>query len=113
MLAKDAAPFDVLGLSPSLVLILAGIIVAGVFFVQQHRRAAAGRTVLVSPGTARSTASRRALVVVAITLGVNAGFGYLLPTYLQVVQGYGSLDTAIRMLHTRWRCPERPSSPRS
>jgi MFS family permease len=98
LLAKDTAPFDVLGLSPSFILIVVGLVLGWVFFAHQDRRAACGGTPLVSPKIVEPAASRRALVAVAITLAVSAGYGFLLPLYMQVVQGYDSLGTAIRML---------------
>lgn len=98
VLAKDAAPLDVFGVSPSLILIVAGIILGWIFFAHQRHRSARGRTPLVSPGVVGSSASRLALLAVFVTLAVSAGYGYLLPLYMQLVQGYDILDTALRML---------------
>lgn len=98
LLAKGAAPFEVFGLSPSLMLIVVGLVLGWVFLAQQRRRVARGRTPLISPEVVRSAASRRALLAVAITLAVATGYGFLLPLYMQIVQGYDSLETAIRML---------------
>jgi MFS family permease len=52
----------------------------------------------VSPEAVESKASRRALVAIVVALGVCNGYAYLLPLYMQVVQGYDSQETAIWML---------------
>src|SRR5262249_44020829 len=48
LVAKPAAPFDLLGLSPAPVLMAAGVTIVGAFFVWSHRRTARSRTPLIA-----------------------------------------------------------------
>lgn len=98
VVAKPDAPFALLGISPSLVLVLLAVVLGWLFSRHQHHRISHGRTPLVSPEAVGSKASRQALVAIVIALGVCNGYAYLLPLYMQVVQGYASLETAIWML---------------
>ena len=96
--AKPNAPFALFGVSPSLILGLLAVVVGWLFLRHQHHRLALGRTPLVSPEALESKAARRALVAIVVTLGVCNGYAYLLPLYMQIVQGFDSLETAIWML---------------
>ncbi len=98
VVAKPAAPFALLGISPSLVLGLLACVLGWLFSRHQHDRISHGRPPLVSPEAVESKASRRALVAIVVALGVCNGYAYLLPLYMQVVQGYDSQETAIWML---------------
>lgn len=98
VVARPDAPFAPFGISPSLVLGLLAIVLGWLFSRHQHHRISHGRTPLVSPEAVESEASRRALVAIVVTLGVCNGYAYLLPLYMQVVQGYDGLRTAIWML---------------
>ena len=98
VLARSDAPFAPFGISPSLVLGLLAVLVGWLFIRHQHHRIAQGRTPLVSPEAVESKASRRALVAIVVTLGLCNGYAYLLPLYMQIVQGYDGLETAIWML---------------
>jgi len=98
VVAKPDAPFALLGISPSLVFGLLAVVLGWLFSRHQHHMISRGRTPLVSPETVESKASRLALVAIVVTLGVCNGYAYLLPLYMQVVQGYDGLQTAIWML---------------
>lgn len=98
LLASDDAPFTILGLSPAPVLLVLGVIGAQLFFVWTRRRKAAGRPqlfdldVLASPGDKATTLAMGAMLFV----GTAANF--LIPLYIQIVQGRSSFETSIAVI---------------
>jgi MFS family permease len=97
-LAKPAAPFSFFGLSPTLVLVVAGVLLGWGFFTWQQRRAAQRKTPLLSPAVVDSSLERMTLIALLFTLMVGAGLGFLLPLYTQIVQGSSSIGSALAML---------------
>lgn len=98
LFAKDAAPFELFGISPSLSLVIAGLGLIWVFFKHQRRRARRGHMPLLSPQVVAAPGARRASAALLVTVAVSGGSWYLLPLYMQVIQGYDGGQTAIAML---------------
>ncbi len=98
LFAKDAAPVEVLGISPSLPLVIVGLGLVWAFFKHQRRRARRGRMPLLSPEIVAPSVARRASAALLVTVAVSGGSWYLLPLCMQVVQGYNGGQTAIAML---------------
>jgi len=98
VLARAQAPFSVLGLSPALVMIVTGVLGIQVFIAWVQRRQARHLTPLLS---LRVIASPRehaaAIAMMAIFLLANA-LTFLVPLYIQMVQGRTSLATAVAMI---------------
>ncbi len=98
LLAKDAAPFELFGISPSLPLVIVGLGLIWVFFKHQRHHALRGEMPLLSPEVVAASAARRASAGLLVTVAVSGGSWYLLPLYMQVIQGYDAGETAIAML---------------
>ena len=89
---------SILGLSPALVMVVAGVVGVQLFIAWAHRRQAHGRTPLLSPKVIESPRERAAvLAMMAIFMLANA-LTFLVPLYIQMVQGRSSLETAVAMI---------------
>ena len=98
VLAKPSSPLSVLGLSPALVMVVAGVVGVQLFIAWTYRRLAGGRTPLLSPRLIESPRERAAvLAMMAIFMLANA-LTFLVPLYIQMVQGRSSLETAVAMI---------------
>lgn len=98
VLAGPSAPASILGLSPALVMVVAGVVGVQLFIAWTHRRQALGRTPLLSPKVIESPRERAAvLAMMAIFMLANA-LTFLVPLYIQMVQGRSSLQTAVAMI---------------
>jgi len=98
VLAKPAAPFSLVGLSPAPFMVVLGIVLAQAFFVWSRRRAAQGRTPLLSLEVLDSAYERAALVSLLIIGALGPAINFLIPLYIQVVQGRSTLFTAVAVV---------------
>jgi predicted MFS family arabinose efflux permease len=98
LLADGAAPFSVLGLSPALVMIVCGVLGVQLFIAWTQRRQAAGQTPLLALVVIESTQDRAAVIsMMAITM-LGKATTFMIPLYIQMVQGRSSLQTAVAMI---------------
>jgi Na+/melibiose symporter-like transporter len=98
LLADGAAPFSVLGLSPALVMIVCGVVGVQLFIAWTQGRQAAGRTPLLALVVIESPQDRAAVIsMMAITM-LGKAITFLIPLYIQIVQGRTSLETAVAMI---------------
>jgi MFS family permease len=98
LLATGASPFAVLGLSPAPVMIVCGVVCVQLFIAWTQSRQAAGRTPLLELSVVESTQDRAAVVsMIAITM-LGKAITFMIPLYIQMVQGRSSLYTAIAMI---------------
>jgi predicted MFS family arabinose efflux permease len=98
VLAAAAAPFGVLGLSPALAMIVAGVLGIQLFVAWTQRRQARHLTPLLALAVIESPREHAAaLAMTAIFMLANA-LTFLVPLYVQMVQGRSSLATAVAMI---------------
>jgi MFS family permease len=98
LLAEGAAPFSVLGLSPALVMIVCGVVGVQLFIAWTQGRQAAGQTPLLALVVIESPQDRAAVIsMMAITM-LGKAITFLIPLYIQIVQGRTSLQTAVSMI---------------
>jgi MFS family permease len=98
LLAKGAAPFSVYGLSPALVMIVCGVLGVQLFSAWTQRRQANGQAPLLALVVIESTAERAAVTsMMAITM-LGKAVTFMIPLYIQIVQGQSSLQTAVAMI---------------
>jgi MFS family permease len=98
LLAETTAPFSVLGLSPAPVMIVGGLVGVQMFIAWTQRRVALGQTPLLALSVIESRHERAAVVsMMAITM-LGKAITFLIPLYMQVIQGRNSLQTAIAMI---------------
>lgn len=98
LLASEAAPFDVFGLSPAPLFILIGILFGQAFFLWTRRRTRSGKTPLVSLSVLGSTRERAAVYAMFVVVGLEAALNFTVPLYIQIVQGRTPFDTALAMM---------------
>jgi MFS family permease len=98
LLAKPSAPFAVLDMSPAPIMIVAGIFLFQGFLVWSRRRQAAGATPLMALEVIGSPQERAALFSLFAIGAITAAIAFLVPLYIQVVQGGSSLQTAVAMI---------------
>src|SRR5690606_3497719 len=92
-----AAPLGLLGLSPAPFVLGAGIALLYAFALWSERCRASGRMPLIAPELVRGARERSALVSIFAIGAISAGLTFLMPLYIEVVQGRTSLYTALAL----------------
>jgi len=98
LLAKPAAPFAVLGLSPAPVMIVVGIVLGRAFLAWSRRRRAAQRTPLIDPQVLARPRQRAAVFTMFMIVMLGSAVSFLIPLYIEIVQGRSSLETAFAII---------------
>jgi MFS family permease len=98
VLARPIAPFNLLGLSPALLLIVFGLLLLQAFFAWSHMRVTVGKMPLLSLEVLDSTYERAAIVSLLIIGALGPAINFLIPMYIQIVQGQSSLFTAVAVV---------------
>lgn len=98
LLATPNAPFSVLDMSPAPIMILSGIFLLQAFFTWSHRRSTAGQATLVSLEVVDTQKERAALFSIFIVSALASAITFLIPLYIQVVQGGSSFATAVAVI---------------
>lgn len=98
VLATDAAPFNVLGLSPALILIVLGALGGQAFFMWLRRQKASGGPQIFDLDVLKSGAEKATTFAMAAMLFVGTAANFLIPLYIQIVQGRTSFQTSIAII---------------
>ncbi|QDU31768.1 Multidrug resistance protein stp [Anatilimnocola aggregata] len=98
LLARDAAPFDLLGVSPAPILIVIGLVIGTGFLVWTHRHAFGGGTPLLSLEVIDAPREWAAAATLFVIVGTEAAINFSVPLYIQIVQGSSSMATSIAMM---------------
>ncbi len=98
LLARETAPFNILGLSPAPVFIVVGLILGQAFFLWTRRRTRAGKAPLVSLAVLGSSRERAAVYAMFIVVALEAALNFTVPLYIQIVQGRTPIETSIAMI---------------
>lgn len=98
LLATDAAPFTVLGLSPAPILILLGAIGGQLFFSWLRRRRKENKPQIFDLEVLKSSSERATTICMAVMLFVGTAANFLIPLYIQIVQGRSSFQTSISII---------------
>ncbi|MDH7798863.1 MULTISPECIES: MFS transporter [unclassified Beijerinckia] len=98
ILARPAAPFAVVGISPAPILIVVGIMLGQAFFAWTRRREAANQTPLLPLTVLESAQERSAVYAMFSVVALEAALNFSVPLYIQIVQGRSPLATAVAML---------------
>lgn len=96
--ASEGAPFDIAGLSPVPVLLVVGIVLIHAFFRSTRKRMDEGKPVLFSLDVLRSTQERSIVACMALMLFIGTATSFLLPLYMQVVQGLSGFRTSVSIV---------------
>jgi MFS family permease len=95
VLAKPAAPFTLLGLSPALLFVVIGLMLFQAFFAWSHQRVKLGDTPLLALEVLDSPQERSGIVALLVIGALGPAVNFLIPLYIQIVQGQTSLFTSI------------------
>ncbi|MDY7543855.1 MULTISPECIES: MFS transporter [unclassified Cryobacterium] len=98
LLATPAAPFAILGVSPAPILILLGSIGGQGFFVWLRRRKAAHLPQIFDLDVLKSGPEKATTFAMAAMLFVGTAANFLIPLYIQIVQGRSSFQTSISII---------------
>jgi predicted MFS family arabinose efflux permease len=96
--ATPNAPFNLQGLSPAPIFIVAGIVLGQAFLAWTHRRQAAGKTPLLALQVIDSPEERAAVYTLFTVVALEAALNFSVPLYIQIVQGRSPLATAVAMM---------------
>jgi len=97
-LARPAAPFDLLGMSPAPFMIVIGVVLLQAFIVWTRRRTAAGKTPLLALEVVASASERAAVYAMFAVVALEGVLNFSVPLYIQIIQGRTPIETAIAML---------------
>ena len=89
---------DLGGLSPTVWLVLGGLVVVRVFFWWEGRRTASGREPLVSTSMLGDRQLAGGLTMFFFQFLLQAGLFFTIPLYLSVALGLSALETGVRLL---------------
>ena len=96
--ATDAAPFDVLGVSPAPLLIILGLVVGQIFFVWIARRQQQKRSRIFDLRVLATSSELAITACMSIMLFVGTAANFLIPLYMQVVQGLTGIQTSFSII---------------
>ncbi len=96
--ATTQAPFDILGISPAPVLIVFGVVVGQVFFLWLRRRGREHRPRIFDLRVLATGSERAVTACMAIMLFVGTAANFLIPLYMQVVQGLSGIETSFSII---------------
>jgi hypothetical protein len=98
LLARPAAPFELAGASPAPVMIVVGVGLFMAFFLWSHKHAAGGKTPLVALEVVDSPKEWVAVLTLFIIVGIEGAINFLVPLYIQIIQGRSSAATSVAMM---------------
>ena len=98
LLARPAAPFSLLGLSPALAMIVVGIVLGQAFFAWSKKRQPPQKTPLIALEVIETPQERSAVFSMFIVIVLGSAISFLIPLYIQIVQGRSSLQTALAII---------------
>jgi MFS family permease len=98
LLAKPAAPFSLLDMSPAPFMIVAGIFLLQAFVSWSRRRRARKQSLLVSLEVVDTLHERAALFCMFAIGALGSAITFLVPLYIQIVQGRSSLHTTVAVI---------------
>lgn len=96
--ATEQAPWSVLGVSPAPILIVLGLVVGQGFFLWLRRRGAAGKPRIFDLRVLATSAERAVTACMATMLFVGTAANFLMPLYMQVVQGLTGIETSFSII---------------
>lgn len=98
LFAGPSAPFDIAGVSPAPVMIIAGAIVMAMFFKWSRFRAAGGKPPLLALEVISSSREWAAVIALFLIVSMEAAINFSVPLYIQIVQGRSPFQTSLAMM---------------
>jgi predicted MFS family arabinose efflux permease len=97
-IASPGAPFNILGLSPAVPMIVVGVVLLQGFLMWTRRRQKTGKTPLLDLSVIESREERAAVYAMFTVVALEAALNFSVPLYIQIIQGRTPIETAIAML---------------
>lgn len=98
LLAGPKAPFNILDMSPAPIMIVCGIFLIQAFFDWSNRRQKSGQRPLVALEVLDSPKERCAIYSMFIIGALGSAITFLVPLYIQIVQGRSGFQTAVAVI---------------
>ncbi|HEX5166641.1 MAG TPA: MFS transporter [Thermomicrobiales bacterium] len=98
LVAGNAAPFEVLGLSPVPIFVFVGIVLIQAFFAWMRRQRSLNKPQLFEMEVLDSREEIHASISLLLIGALAAGVNFLIPLYVQIVQGRTTLQTAVAIV---------------
>jgi MFS family permease len=98
LLHREAAPFNLAGVSPAPAMIVVGVALFAAFLAWSHRQAAARRTPLIALEVVDSPLEWATVMALFIIVGMEGAINFSVPLYIQIVQGSTAFQTSIAMM---------------
>jgi MFS family permease len=98
LLAKPGAPFSVVDMSPAPMMIVCGVFLFQAFLVWSRKRLAAGQKPLMALEVIGTPQERAASFCLFVIGTITSAIAFLIPLYIQMVQGGTSLQTAVTLI---------------
>ncbi len=96
--AFATAPSGPLGISPALLMIVAGIIGMQLFMVWVQHRKKTDKAPLLALEVMESRSERMAVVALMAIVAIGSALNFMIPLYIQMVQGQSSFATAMALV---------------
>lgn len=96
--AKPGAPFNILGISPSPVMMVLGIVVGQAFITWLYRRQKQGKSPLLAIEVIDSREEQAATLSMFVIGALGPAVNFLIPIFMQIVQGRTSFETSVAMV---------------
>lgn len=98
LLAGPRAPFSIVDMSPAPIMIVCGIFLGQGFFAWSRKRRAAGETSLIALEVVDTPKERSAVLSIFIIGALGSATTFLVPLYIQIVQGRTGMQTAAAVI---------------
>ncbi|MBK8984567.1 MAG: MFS transporter [Chloroflexi bacterium] len=98
IMAKTAAPFALLGLSPAPFMVIVGVVLGQGFFAWSHQRVVKEQTPLLALEVLESPEERSNIMALLVIGALGPAVNFLIPLYIQIVQNRTSLQTAVTVI---------------
>lgn len=96
--ARPSAPFSLMGISPALLMLLAGGLIFRMFLVRQRQLRIKRSVPLLAPEVMDSRITRASVLALVVATLLLTGAAYLMLLYTQVVLNYSAIRSALFIL---------------
>ncbi len=98
LLGSPQAPFTIVDMSPAPIMIVCGVFLGQGFFAWSRKRRAEGKTSLIALEVVDTPKERAAILSMFIIGALGSATTFLVPLYIQIVQGRTGMQTAVAVI---------------
>ncbi len=98
LLGGPQAPFTIVDMSPAPIMIVCGVFLGQGFFAWSRKRRATGKTSLIALEVVDTPKERSAILSMFIIGALGSATTFLVPLYIQIVQGRTGMQTAVAVI---------------